>query len=381
MAEQGPSALDVAKLAKFGVEQFAPETYASLTNWLPSLGDIGSSLGMEWLLGGAPVMEGGGVAAGSGLAGGAAGAGMGALGGLGMASLYAAPAMILAALGAMYGDTGDQTLNSQGAGVGNLASGTFTPKIGGAKLAEAAGLFDDYAGDGSWYQGGDATLVSDKPIDVGSMSIKSDMPYWSVGGAPYESPELAIASGRQISRGEMGMPVEYEPLYNMYDPRGQAPEISEMILNRSLPVYDAPANLPSNWDSMIDIRNQLGTGEGQNSSDIRYDAWYAGLNPRQRQWADMGLNTGQLYKFTGAETSPDANPIPKNESPMPGAVAETPPPAAVDPVQASLDANARATAALPQKFTPEQMQKWLTYGQGPEALLGRPLDLATIIGS
>jgi len=371
MAEQqGPSALDILKLGKMGVEYLAPETYANLTSWLPSWNS---------LLGSAPVMEGGGVAAGSGLTGGAAAGGMSALGGLGMASLYATPAMIFALLGSMYGDTGDQTLNSQGAGIGNLASGTFTPKIGGPKLEEAAGLFGDYAGDGSWYQGGDATLVSDKPIDVGSMSVKSDMPYWSVGGAPYESPGLAIASGRQISRGEMGMPVEYEPLYNMYDPSGQAPEISEMILNRSLPVYDAPANLPSNWDSMIDIRNQLGTGEGQNSSDIRYDAWYAGLNPRQRQWADMGLNTGQLYKFTGAESSPDAQPIAKNESPMPGTVAETPTP--VDPVQASLDANAKATAALPQKFTPEQMKKWLTYGQGPEAMLGRPLDLATIIGS
>lgn len=384
MAEQGPSPLDVAKLAKLGVEYFAPETYASLTNWLPSLGEIGSSLGLEGLLGAAPVMEGGGVAAGSGLTAGA-GAGMGALGGLMTAGAYAAPAMILAMLGRMYADTGDQTLNSQGAGLGNLESGQFLPMIGGPKLQEAADLFSDFAG-GDWYQGGDASLVSDKPIDVGSMSIKKDLPYYSVGGAPYESPELAIASGRQIARGEMGMPVEYEDLPSARGPGYD--QLYGMLGERSLPVYDAPQNLPSNWDVMQDRAQNSQYFSGGDGNTEATQAWApevimgmtAGMAPRTRDWFDTGLTTSQMYAHTGAETSPDANPIPKNESPMPGA---TPAPGtpAVDPIQASLDANAKATAALPQKFTPEQMKTWLTYGQGPEALLGRPLDLASIIGS
>lgn len=353
MAEQGPSALDLAKLAKMGVEYFAPETYASLTNWIPSWSSI---------LGG-----GGGAST--------------ALGGALTAGAYATPAMILAALGAMYGDTGDETLNSQGAGYGNLAGGQFLPTTGGPKLQQAADLFSDFAA-GDWYQGGDPSLVSAKPIDVGSMSVKSDMPYWSVGGVPYESPELAIASGRQIARGEMGMPVEYEAL-----PSARAPgydQLFGMLGDRSLPVYDAPANLPGNWDILQDQAQnspyfqQSNTEASQAFGPGYIEAMTAAMPARQRQWFDTGLNTGQMFKFTGAATSPDANPIPKNESPMPGA-ALTPPPA-VDPVQAGLDANAKATAALPQKFTPDQMQKWLTYGQGPEALLGRPLDLASIIG-
>lgn len=354
--QQGPSVLDVAKLGKLGFEYLAPETYANLTSSLPS-----------WtsLLGG----------------GEAAAGGMSALGGLGMASMYAAPAMILALLGSMYGDTGDTAI-TYGAGMGDLSDGTFTPQMG-PKLEEASNLFSDFVGDGKWHQGGDTQLVSDKPINIGSMSIANDQPYSSIGGVPYRTDELAIASGRQISRGEMGMPVEYEDLYNYYAPGGPAPELMDMLRNSAVPVYDAPANLPENWDYMLDLRNQRSDhGEGQSSGNQTYDIWYAGLNPRQREWADMGLNTGQLYAYTGAETSPDAQPIAKNESPMPGTVAETPTPVApVDDTQAKLDANAKATAALPPKFTKDQMQQWLTYGQGPEAMLGRPLDLASIIGS
>lgn len=362
MAENQPSLLNVAKLGKLGVEYLAPETYSSLVpSWSSLLG--GSEA--------APVAFMDSAAFG----GGSAAGGMSALGGLGMAGMYAAPAMLFALLGSMYGDTGDTGVQ-EGVGRGSLDGGYQA--MGGPRSEEAAGLFDQYKGDGSWHQGGDTSLAKPLTSAVGQMSIQEDQPFWSIGGAPYESADLATASGRQISRGQMGMPVEYEQLYNMYAPGGQAPGISDMILNRSLPVYDAPAEMPSNWDSMIDMRNQFGTGEGQNSSDVRYDAWYGGLNPRQREWADMGLKAGQLYRFTGAESSPDAQPIAKNESPMPGALTPAP---VVDPVQASLDANAKATAALPQKFTPEQMKSWLTYGMGPEALLGRPLDLASIIGS
>lgn len=381
MADQGPSALDVAKLAKLGVEHFAPETYASLTQWLPSLGEIGSSLGLEGLLGAAPVMEGGGVAAGSGLTA-AGGAGMGALGGLMTAGAYAAPAMIFAMLARALNQSGDRAV-SYGAGYGDLESGQFLPMIGGPKLQQAADLFSDFAG-GDWYQGGDASLVSDKPIDVGSMSNRSEIPYYSVGGVPYESPELAIASGRQIARGEMGMPVEYEDLPSARGPGYD--QLYGMLGDRSLPVYDAPQNLPSNWDTLQDQAQnspyfqQSNTEASQAFGPGYIEAMTAGWAPRTRDWFDTGLTTNQMFAYTGAETSPDANPIPKNESPMPGATPapETP---AVDPVQASLDANAKATAALPQKFTPEQMKTWLTYGQGPEALLGRPLDLASIIGS
>lgn len=353
MADQGPSALDVAKLAKLGVEHFAPETYAAMTEWIPSWSSI---------------LGGGGAQS--------------ALGGALTAGAYATPALVFALLGRALNQSGDRAV-SYGAGYGDLENGQFLPMIGGPKLQQAADLFSDFAG-GDWYQGGDASLVSDKPIDVGSMSNRSEIPYYSVGGVPYESPELAIASGRQIARGEMGMPVEYEDLPSARGPGYD--QLFGMLGDRSLPVYDAPQNLPDNWDVMQDRAQN--SGYFQQSNTEASQAWApevimgmtAGMAPRTRDWFDTGLTTNQMFAHTGAETSPDANPIPKNESPMPGATPapETP---AVDPVQASLDANAKATAALPQKFTPEQMKTWLTYGQGPEALLGRPLDLASIIGS
>ena len=46
------------------------------------------------------------------------------------------------------------------------------------------------------------------------MSNKKSVPYYSVGGALYQTPELATNSGRQIARGMMGLSVPYEDLPN-----------------------------------------------------------------------------------------------------------------------------------------------------------------------
>lgn len=318
---------DLFSPAKLAFKAVAPQTYAEMTSWLPTWSEISSSLGLDGLFGGgaatelatsgamdslafggaAPLMEGGGVAAGSGLAGGtgAAAGSMGALGGAASALGYAAPALAVAMLLSKIGDTGDTSV-SYGSGWGDLDEG-YTA-LGGPRPGEAAGLWDRYTADHGWYEGGDPSQVERLPVDVGSMSMRSTMPYFSVGGARYRTPELAISSGRQIARGQMGLPVDYEALPQGYG-MASDPMLSRMQGDQSMPVWDAPQALPSDWDTWQD-RAQNSSYSGQSNTEA--GAWapetiaaYAGSQtPRGRQFFDTGLTVGQMYQAAGPG-SPD----------------------------------------------------------------------------
>jgi len=312
--EGGFPVLDALKLGKFGFQALAPETYSSLTSWIPSLGDlglptmgeIGTSLGLEGIFGAAPVMEGGGVAAGSGLAGAAGAGSMGALGGAMAAAGYAAPMLIFAKLMTALNQNTDHPI-TLGSGYTSLEDGFYGGN--GPKVGEARGLSDLYRGDGGWYAGGDPSMVDDLDTSFGSMSWKKHIPAWSVGGAPYRSPELAVNSGRQIARGQMGLPVTLEDLPNSFNPSTDPGLLAKYQGNQSLPVWDAPQAMPTDWDQWQE-RAQNSSYSGQSNTEA--NAWapeiiqgfVGGLAPRAQDWFRTGLTTGQMYAGAG-ENSPD----------------------------------------------------------------------------
>lgn len=266
----------VSTLAKFGLQSVFPETYSAATSWIPSLSEIGSAVGLDGL---------------AGIGGGALGGAMAAMGPAGIA--YA-----VAQLLAYLGQSSDRRV-SYGSGMGSLENG-FRQGEG----RSAQGLYDQFAGDRSWYGDADPSKVADLPIDFGSMSNKKSLPYYAIGGVPYQTSDLAVSSGRQIAGGQMGLPVNYEPLFNAYDPTSQSwsQGLGQMMVDKSLPVYDGPRNLPGQWDEMLDRRNRMGEhGEAQSSGDVGLEAFMNGLDPRTRQWFDMGQNTSQLYAFTGPQ--------------------------------------------------------------------------------
>jgi len=282
-ASAGGAPLDLGNILSVGKGAFkalAPGTYSDATSWLPSLGDLFG---------------------GSGAAGGTGGAASGLSG---AATAFAPTAAFLAwaqLMSALNQNT-DHPI-TLGSGYTSLEDG-FTGGSG-PKMAEAGALGGLYVGDRSWYEGGDPSLVEPMDTAVGSMSWKKSLPAYSVGGAPYQTPGLAAGSGRQIARGMMGLPVEYEALGNAYDPQNRDIGMQgQFFANASLPVYDAPAQLPTNWDEMIDMRRQFGPGEGQSMGSPVYDQFYGGLNDRQREWADADMKTSAMWKYTG-EASPD----------------------------------------------------------------------------
>ena len=313
--EGGFPVLDALKLGRLGFQALAPETYSSLTSWLPSwqslglptMGEIGTSLGLEGIFGAAPVMEGGGVAAGSGLTGAAgAGASMGALGGAMTAAGYAAPMLAFAKIMSAINQNTDHPI-TLGSGYTSLQDGFYGGS--GPRVDEAKGLADLYRGDGGWYAGGDPSAVDDLDTAFGSMSWKKNVPASSVGGAAYRTPELAANSGRQIARGQMGLPVTLEDLPDMFRGSPDFSLLSQYQGNASLPVWDAPRQMPSDWDQWQD-RAQNSSYSGQSNTEA--GAWapetiaaYAGSQtPRGRQFFDTGLTVGQMYQAAGPG-SPD----------------------------------------------------------------------------
>lgn len=313
--EGGFPVLDALKLGRLGFQALAPETYSSLTSWLPSwqslglptLGEIGTSLGLEGIFGAAPVMEGGGVAAGSGLTGAAgAGASMGALGGAMTAAGYAAPMLAFAKIMAAINQNTDHPI-TLGSGYTSLEDGFYGGQ--GPRVGEAKGLADLYRGDGGWYAGGDPSMVEDLDTAFGSMSWKKNIPAYSVGGAAYRTPDLAANSGRQIARGQMGLPVTLEDLPDMFRGSPDFSLLSQYQGNASLPVWDAPRQMPSDWDQWQE-RAQNSSYSGQSNTEA--NAWapeiiqsYAqSLGPRGEEWFRTGLTYGDLYSYTG-QNSPD----------------------------------------------------------------------------
>jgi hypothetical protein len=292
LAPAGPSpaggfpAGDLLKLGKFGFQQLAPETYKAVTNWVPSISDIAGSLGFEGF--------------------GATGLGA-AAGGLASAASMAGPFYAWAKIMSAINQNTDHPI-TLGSGYTSLEDGFYGGE--GPRVGEAKGLADLYRGDGGWYAGGDPSMVDDDMRTAfGSMSWKKTIPFWSVGGVPYSTPTLAANSGRSIARQQMGLPVVEEPLpsarTSTYDP------LFAMIGDRSLPVFDGGQQIdPNSWDQWQDRAQN--SGYFQQSNTEASQAWApetimahtSAMDPRTREWFDSGLNTGQMYAFTG-QNSPD----------------------------------------------------------------------------
>lgn len=298
---------DLFSVGRSAVKYLAPQTYGDLTSFIPSWSEIGSSLGLDGLFGGGgeaamsfmdlPAFGGGEIAGGAG----------GALGGAAAAFGPAAAFLAWAKLMSAINQNTDHPI-TLGSGYTSLDDGFYGG--GGPRADVAQGLSDRFRGDGSWYEGGDPSKASDLDTSFGSMSWKKSIPAFTVGGAPYRTPELAIASGRQINRGEMGLPVTYEALPDGFRPGADPGLMARYQGNQSLPVYDADAALPSDWDIWQEraqnsgYSNQSNTEAGSAWSPETIQAYASGLTPRQQEWFRTSLTTGDLYAYTG-ENSPD----------------------------------------------------------------------------
>lgn len=301
----GPGAGDAFSVGKAAFKYLAPETYADATSWLPSWGDITS--GVEGLFGG-----GGGEAAASfmdlpAFGGGeiAGGAGGGALGGAMAAFGPAAAFLAWAKMMAAINQNTDHPI-TLGSGYTSLEDG-FTDGWG-PKVGEAAALGDLYLGDRSWYEGGDPSRVEPLDTAVGSMSWKKNIPAYTVGGAPYRTPDLAAGSGRQIARGQMGLDVDYEALPVGFGPIHD-PLLSTVQGNQSMPVWDAPQQMPTDWDTWQE-RAQNSSWSGQSNTEAgawspeTIDSFVGQQTPRGQDFFRTSLTSGQMYAGTG-EQSPD----------------------------------------------------------------------------
>lgn len=278
---------DIGKLTKLGVQTLFPETYQAATNWIPSMGDIFSGLGLEGF--------------------GSTGLGS-ALGGASMAMGYAAPMLAFAKIMSAINQNTDHPI-TLGGGYTSLEDGFYGGV--GPEAGRAKSLADLYLGDRSWYEGGDSSKVSDLDTAIGSMSWKKSIPAFTVGGAAYRTPELAANSGRQIARGQMGLPVTLEDLPDTFrsNPAGLT-MLADYMRNQSLPVWDAPEQMPSDWDVWQDraqnsgYSNQSNTEAGSAFAPETIQAYVSGLTPRAQDWFRTGLTYNDLYAYTG-EQSPD----------------------------------------------------------------------------
>lgn len=282
-SEGGFPVMDALKLGKFGFQALAPDAYSSATSWIPSLSDLGISFGAEGL---------GGLGS--------------AAGGLMSAAGYAGPMLAFAKLMSAINQNTDHPI-TLGSGYTSLEDGFYGGS--GPKVEEAQGLSNLYRGDGGWYAGGDPSMTDDLDTSFGSMSWKKNIPAWTVGGAPYRSPELAVNSGRQIARGQMGLPVTLEDLPNSFSPGADPGLLAKYMGNQSLPVWDAPQAMPSDWDMWQD-RAQNSSYSGQSNTEAgawapeTIQAYVQAMDPRAQEWFRSGLTSGQMYAYTG-ENSPD----------------------------------------------------------------------------
>lgn len=303
----GPDIGAILNIGKGAFKYGAPQTYAGLTEWLPSFSEIGTSLGLDGLFGGgAAALEGGGVAAGSGLSAGAAG-GMGALGGAMAAFGPAAIAYAVAQFLASIGDTGDTSMILGGGNSDDL--GEFLPTYGRPDgMAGASALYNEFIGDRSWYGEGDTSLVDEMPVTHGLMSINEKRPFYAIGGMPYETPGLAINSGRQIAQGRMGLPVEHEALPTGFGPVTD-PGLGQAQTDRSLPVWDAPETVPGDWDEWQRRAQTSSYGGGSNTEANTWapeliEERVGQMTDRGQQFFNTSLTTDQFYAGTGPG-SPD----------------------------------------------------------------------------
>ena len=277
---------DIGKLTNFGVQTLFPETYRAATSWIPSMGDIFSGLGLEGI--------------------GSTGLGAAASGAM-TAAGYAGPMLAFAKIMSAINQNTDHPI-TLGGGYTSLADGFYGGV--GPEAGRAKALADLYLGDRGWYEGGDPSKVSDLDTAIGSMSWKKSIPAFSVGGAPYRTPELAVNSGRQIARGQMGLPVTLEDLPDMFRSSPGLTLLAQYQGNQSLPVWDADMALPTDWDMWQEraqnsgYSNQSNTEAGSAWAPETIQAYVSGLTPRAQEWFRTGLTTGDLYAYTG-ENSPD----------------------------------------------------------------------------
>lgn len=288
---QGIGIDDLFSAGKGLFKSFAPQAYADATSWMPSFSEIGTNLGLDGLFG-----AGGEVAGGAG----------GALGGAAAAFAPAAAFLAWAKIMSAINQNTDHPITT-GYGYTSLEDGFYGG--GGPKVGEAQGLSNQFLGDRSWYEGGDPSMAEDLDTSVGSMSWKKSIPAFTVGGAPYSDPRLAVSSGRQINRGQMGLPVAYETLPNGMSHGADPGLMADMQSRNALPVFDAPQSLPTDWDEW---QERAQNSSYSNPSNTEAGAWapetiqaYVGSQtPRGQEWFNTGLNTGQMYTHTG-EGSPD----------------------------------------------------------------------------
>lgn len=277
---------DALKLGKAAFQFAAPETYQSLTGWVPSLSDIGGALGFEGF--------------------GATGLGTAASGAM-MAAGYAAPMLIFAKIMKAINQNVDGPI-TLGSGYTSLDDGFYGGQ--GPRVGEAKGLADLYRGDGGWYAGGDPSKVEDLDTAFGSMSWKKNTPAYSVGGAAYRTPELAANSGRQIARGQMGLPVTLEEMPDMFGANANHALMAQYLSNQSLPVWDAPRQMPTDWDQWQQraqnsgYSNQSNTEAGSAWAPEIIQAYAQSLGPRGEDIFRTGLTYNDLYAYTG-QNSPD----------------------------------------------------------------------------
>lgn len=295
---------DIGKLTKLGVQTLFPETYNAATSWIPSMGDIFSGLGLEGF--------------------GSTGLGA-AAGGLMTAAGHAGPMLAFAKIMKAINQNTDHPI-TLGGGYTSLDDGFYGgvgPEVGRAKA-----LSDLYLGDRGWYAGGDPSMASDLDTAIGSMSWKKSIPAFTVGGPAYRTPELAVNSGRQIARGQMGLPVTLEDLPDAFRSNPGLGALAQMLNDQSLPAWDADMPMPSDWDMWQEraqnsgYSNQSNTEAGSAFAPETIQAYVSGLTPRAQDIFRTGLTYNDLYAYTG-ENSPDYGAI--NDYAGEGAGAKTGP--------------------------------------------------------
>lgn len=214
----------------------------------------------------------------------------GALGGLLSAGAYAAlPAALFYGLSQIPNSEG---FKSEGGGTADLANGY---QHGAGKSAEY--LSDAFLGDKSWLEGRDPAGLRFN-LDSGFHSGDKSATYHSIGGPQYRTVDQAVDSGRQMARGALGLPVEYEPLHGGI--LGDA-DFVRMLQNKALPTFDAPGTgLPDDWSLWQDrAAESRSGGEGGAWAPSTIDAYRGALgSDRAREWFDTGLGANHMWAYT-----------------------------------------------------------------------------------
>lgn len=216
----------------------------------------------------------------------------GALGGLTTALGYAAPALILAQLGAMYGDTGEDWQS--------LGSGTSV-NLGDLKSVspELKDMYAKFIGDKSWLpEGADLSRVGSMNFDYGKGTGGREGEYFSMGDLKYDTLDKAIQSGRESVLKRLD-PSSVKPLDWKVSNTGTG-QANEFLKPEDYKVIGL--GQPVDWGAWTqgqDRRNSMGTGEGAEMyRPLEQDAFYQGLDDEAKRLYGLGWNPDYQYAFT-----------------------------------------------------------------------------------